>query len=260
MANIFYSQSCPSIPADLDGTDIFYIDCIYFWLSLAPQQSATWFKERQFRLTMSNLATAIGLDKHHSIDKYIYDVVHNIGLDPNPAMQADLERGNLLEPRARNYYMACTGYTIVERGLAIPKWCPYILGSIDGEILGTDDIIEIKCPFEVYAGLIRYLEMVKINPQADIKNYIPIKHYCQMQGNMAIWGKKRCHYIVYVENPEIKCYYAIVNFNQQWWDNVATPKIKYFISRVNSQLHPDIVSQMIPRNIQSLKNDGNRIK
>lgn len=100
-----------------------------------------------------------------------------------------MERGNELEPLARQAYMCETFADVQEVGFV--DWERLRAGcSPDGVIYGADGqiekIIEIKCP-----------EIVNYLRYAESESKIPALYKTQMQYNMLITGAKSCDFVAY---------------------------------------------------------------
>lgn len=100
-----------------------------------------------------------------------------------------MERGNELEPLARQAYMCETFADVQEVGFV--DWERLRAGcSPDGVIYGADGqiekIIEIKCP-----------EIVNYLRYAESASKIPVLYKVQMQYNMLITGAKSCDFVAY---------------------------------------------------------------
>lgn len=100
-----------------------------------------------------------------------------------------MERGNELEPLARQAYMCETFADVQEVGFV--DWEQLRAGcSPDGVIYGADGqiekIIEIKCP-----------EIVNYLRYAESASKIPALYKVQMQYNMLITGAKSCDFVAY---------------------------------------------------------------
>lgn len=100
-----------------------------------------------------------------------------------------MERGNELEPLARQAYMCETFADVREVGFV--DWERLRAGcSPDGVIYGADGqiekIIEIKCP-----------EIVNYLRYAESESKIPALYKTQMQYNMLITGAKSCDFVAY---------------------------------------------------------------
>jgi putative phage-type endonuclease len=116
-------------------------------------------------------------------------VLSGIGEAFDSYKSESMERGNELEPLARQAYMCETFADVQEVGFV--DWEQLRAGcSPDGVIYGADGqiekILEIKCPEIV--NYLRYAESV---------SKIPALYKVQMQYNMLITGAKSCDFVAY---------------------------------------------------------------
>ena len=96
-----------------------------------------------------------------------------------------MERGNELEPRARDYYELATGNTVVETGFC--KHDQLECGVSPDGIVGDHGLIEIKCPSpSVHVAYLR-------------AGVLPTKYKQQVQGQMWITERDWCTFISYHE-------------------------------------------------------------
>ena len=131
-----------------------------------------------------------------------------------------MNSGTINEPTARVWYSRYSGYNIVERGLIVPK-SDYTMGaSVDGDIVGTDGIIEIKCPVAMYYPLKQYMDQKKAGwiPRSDYVKHIWPTHLAQMYHAMWVMGKKWCIYIVY-STMDQAVFTQKIDFDPVYWDN-----------------------------------------
>ena len=98
----------------------------------------------------------------------------------------DIERGNRLEPIARQEYEARTLKPVEEVGF-IESECGLLGYSPDG-LVGEDGLIEIKAPRKS-----KHLETI-------FKNEVPLEHIAQIQGGLYLSGRKWLDFISYNEN------------------------------------------------------------
>lgn len=145
--------------------------------------------------------------------------------------------GVITEPKAREWYCKTRGVIVKEVGLSVPKWEPRIGASLDGDIVDSDGIIEIKSPLQMYESLTNH--MAKINtgwrPPSFYHAHIREIHYAQMQGSMKITGKKWCDYIVFATQSNLS-YVERVPFNKKYWDEVLWPGVTYFLNNIMEPL------------------------
>ena len=94
-----------------------------------------------------------------------------------------MERGNELEPRARDYYELATGNTVVETGFC--KHDKLECGVSPDGIVGDHGLIEIKCPSpSVHVAYLR-------------AGVLPTKYKQQVQGQMWITERDWCDFLSY---------------------------------------------------------------
>lgn len=227
-------------------------DCGTYYLSLADQRSEDWHKSRKvwyekigddlkkrYRLTASNFGAAIGKSKYPGSEPL--DIALSI-TDLKPKIFTDkakfvMQHGVVTEEPARNWYMKEYNVEVKEVGLAIPKWDFRIGGSVDGDILNSDGIIEIKCPLTMYRPLQIHTDKIKRGwiPPNFYHDHISESHYAQMQGCMKITNKKWCDYIVYVTTDKT-VYVERVKFDEKYWNEILYPGINEFFEKVLNPL------------------------
>ena len=214
-----------------------------YWLSSNPQGTDEWLADRVGRITMSKLGAVVGhssfprdLSDEERIDhaaKVIAGLVKEEFSDKSREVMA---HGTATEPLAREWHAKKHNYTIVEHGLAVPKWNPYFGASVDGDILGTGGIVEIKAPKKMYYPLDDYLDDISQGRQFPpyYHDHIWATHYDQMQGGMAVFGKQWCDYIVFC-TPEDRVFTQRIWFNPHYWVNNLYKPACHFI---NNKLKP----------------------
>jgi putative phage-type endonuclease len=123
-----------------------------------------------------------------------------------------MERGNELEPLARQAYMCETFADVQEVGFV--DWERLRAGcSPDGVIYGADGqiekIIEIKCP-----------EIVNYLRYAESASKIPALYKTQMQYNMLITGAKSCDFVAYY--PGMRLIIHTIDADAELQSNIVT--------------------------------------
>jgi len=219
----------------------------------APQLSEAWFKARKNRITGSKTGYALGFSPfktQEEIAKIILDIDQKEPSTPDEIAKAEklqkaADHGVKTEPEARALHQILLSIIlekevkIVERGLCVPKWWISIGSSVDGDVLDSDGVIEIKCPLRMYRPL--FTHIAKIN-QLKKNGLDPSKlysetdhiwktHYCQMQQNMKVLGKKWCDYVVYCK-PEKRVFVQRVVFDPNFWNKIAVPGLCSFIKTI----------------------------
>lgn len=108
------------------------------------------------------------------------------------ASTSAMERGKMLEPKARAAYVEATGQEVQEVGFCALD--EYVGCSPDG-LVGDNGLIEIKCktdPHHLYAVA---------------NDWVDPKHEWQMQFQMLVTGREWCDYVLYNPNFEPNCLY-----------------------------------------------------
>ena len=190
-----------------------------YYLFQAPQRSNLWHQVRYGRCTAS-----IFYECAKNSERALRSV-----LGERVPMNEDIKRGIENEPKARKWYENKFKVKVEEIGFAVPKWNLWIGASTDG-LVGDDGIIEIKCPRKIYDELRKYIEDSKNGRRVSIKDYIFESYYAQMQGGMAILGRKWCDFIVYCEGSEV--FFSRVPFDREYWDTLHR-EINGFIEKNN---------------------------
>jgi hypothetical protein len=94
-----------------------------------------------------------------------------------------MERGNELEPRARDYYELATGNTVVETGFCLND--KYNYGVSPDGLIGDNGGIEIKCPSPpVHVAYLR-------------AGVLPTKYKQQVQGCLLVTEREYWDFLSY---------------------------------------------------------------
>lgn len=151
------------------------------------QGTPEWFDIRKGKVTASH-AQAIG-NNGKGLDTYLNEVMAEYFSSAEKEQYSNIhtERGNELEPVARSMYELMNNVVVDQIGFC--EYNEFVGCSPDG-LIGTDGMIEIKCPDDrVYFNI---LMNEKIDSAYDWQ--------CQM--NMLILERKYCDLIFYNPNFE----------------------------------------------------------
>lgn len=204
-----------------------------YWLNDAPQGTDEWKKNREQLLTMSKAGAALGKSKFCTPLEVARQVVGLEKEEFDERTQLVLQHGTQTEPVARQWYEANTKSQVKEVGLAVPVWETRIGASLDGEVVGTEGMIEIKCPLRMYGPLDSHKRKLDQGwkPDPFFHDHIWETHYIQMQGCMKVTNKKWCDYIVFATDSN-RVYTERVFFNEKYWNDFLWPGITNFLDNV----------------------------
>ena len=169
-----------------------------YWELSSPQGDDIWLEGRKGRVTTSVSGAMVGESRFKTAEEQGRIIAGVYKEEFSPEALERMNHGTEYEPTTRNWYSCKTKQKIEERGLIVPVWDFEIGASIDGDIIGTDGIIEIKCPVKMYYPLTQYTDQIKSGwvPPPKYYKHIYRTHLHQMQHAMAVMGKKWCIYIV----------------------------------------------------------------
>lgn len=196
-----------------------------YWEHVAPQGTDEWKEARKGRVTASKnsaLADRSSFSSPSEAGKIIAGVIEP---EFDDTSQKRMDHGKLYEDNARDYYMKKYNCKVVERNLIVPKSDMWLGASVDGEVIGEDKIIEIKCPMKMYNHINTYLFLKNHGIPRTNFDHISPSHMDQMQQGMAILGKKWCDYIVYC-TTENRVFVQKIPFNSEYWNTQLYPKLK----------------------------------
>ena len=177
------------------------------------QRTSEWFNDRLFRFTSSELDKLLSEPKSkaskdagelsESSKEYVYDkiseyITNGTILDYRELNTKEVKWGEQYEDEARTVYECVTGNQVDLCGF-IP-YNDYFGGSPDG-LVGSDGMIEIKCPYEGRI-FVKYLLLEKPDDLKKLKRV----YYTQIQGNLLATGRKWCDFVAYdprVQNKDL---------------------------------------------------------
>lgn len=222
-----------------------WLDCGKYWLHRFPQLTPEWYHYRREIITSTLFNPIVNpsfIRGHDDVVRYYGD---NQPRKKSLQEEIGLRYGLENEPKARLWYEQEFNVKVEEVGLAIPKWDTRLGASIDGQVVGTAGIIEIKCPGHMYGSLLKEIGKKEGRKEEDNNNNLPKphifrSHYDQMQGAMAITNKEWCDYIVYCQ-PYDQVYVERIDFNGEYWKDIMYPRICNFLDD-----HPELFGPVLP--------------
>lgn len=159
-------------------------------LAAMEQGSNEWHDARRGRITMSNAKALLTGGKGVTRKSYLMNVASEIvtGITAETYKSWAMERGNILEPFARDAYKAVTGCEVEQVGLGYLNEDRLISASPDG--IAPDRGLEIKC-------------QLPKNHVNTLHNGINPKQFeDQMQGCMWVFDRPQWDYVSFC--PECK--------------------------------------------------------
>lgn len=153
------------------------------------QRTDEWFAARLGKVTASRVADLMATTKSgyaasrdNLMAQLVVEILTNQGQESYTS--ASMQWGTEQEPFARAAYEIATGQMVDECGFVPHPTIANAGASPDG-LVGTDGLVEIKCPNT--AGMI----------DALLTQTVPGKYNAQMQMQMACTGRAWCDYAVF---------------------------------------------------------------
>lgn len=211
-----------------------------YWELLAPQKDPIWLEGRKGRITSTAAAGMVGESPFKTIEQQANIISGVTKEEFSEKTLKIMNHGTENEAPTREWAEKHFNVKIVERGLVVPVWNLDLGGSVDGDIVGTDGIIEIKCPVKMYGPILEYMEKVKKGwkPPANYYKHIYSSHYFQCQHNLRIMSKKFCIYIVNSVSEGI-IFTQIIKYDEDHW-NKYYPIIK---ENYNKYVKPNLTDK-----------------
>ena len=158
------------------------------------QNSKEWFAVRLGKLTASNIASIIsdGKTRASIIRQKAAEIITGM-IEHKTIRSIDIDRGNELEPQARECYINSYGIDVIEVGFV--ELDSFVGVSPDG-FASNDGLVEFKCPNDA-----NFLKIVAGGKKVITKQYL-----YQMQMQMWVCDKKWCDYVIYNHNYKEKIF------------------------------------------------------
>ena len=166
------------------------------------QGSPEWFEQRRGKVTASRIADIMARTKSGystSRQNYLMQLLCErlTGKVEESFKSSAMQRGNDLEPEARNWYQLETG-EIVEQVSFIDHPNIDDAGASPDGLVGNEGLIEIKCP-----NTATHIETLRSKKPSD-------RYYKQMQWQMACTGRKWCDFVSFDNRlPDNLAYFCV---------------------------------------------------
>lgn len=179
------------------------------------QRSPEWFAARKGRVTGSIVGAILGLDPNCTRAEAMRRMVRaHQGLPSEFVGNIATEWGKMHEQEAKEDFEYAKNIPVFPASFVFHPTLDWLGASPDG-YLGTDALIEIKCPY----GLRDRAAPVPFKTVEDQPHY-----YAQMQIQMYCTGTKRCFFWQWTPHDTAL---TIVDFSQDWIDE-NLPKLEAF--------------------------------
>jgi putative phage-type endonuclease len=152
------------------------------------QGSEEWLNIRRGVATASNFSKIV--TSKGEISKQLADYAFQLASESFTDLQdesyksSDMQRGNDLEPEARNAYQQETLSLVKEVGFMMNDYYGY---SPDG-LVGNDGLVEFKCPNQ------------KTHTKYLYKGVLPTEYKAQVQGGLLVSERKWCDFVSFHPN------------------------------------------------------------
>lgn len=185
------------------------------------RQSEDWRNERRKRVTASTFGS---ICKARS-DKRLFMIADSIINPKSLANIPAVKHGITNEQKALLEYELMTGVKCTASGLQIHPDYQYIAGSPDA-LVGTDGVLEIKCPFIIKNMNPSESFVLKTLPYLDKNGGLRVNsdYYFQVQGLLEITNREWCDFFIYTNRGN---HLERINRNRGFWKN-AFLKLKSF--------------------------------
>ncbi|CAG9764290.1 unnamed protein product [Ceutorhynchus assimilis] len=204
-----------------------------------------WLSERKKRVTASNFGAICKARTEKSLLSICKNIINSKCLDFVPSIKHGIET----EKVALIKYEQITDIVCQASGLQIHPKYQFLAGSPDG-LVGTDGIIEIKCPFlirnespyeAIQQGKLRYMDKngsLKTNSE----------YYYQIQGLLEITNREWCDFFIYTNRETLLR--RIYRNKEFWIDMFHKLKAFYYFYMIPSLAKSMAVESPIKWNTQ----------
>lgn len=161
------------------------------------QKSEEWFALRKKYPLTASKAQAIG-NNGKGLESLCWEVLSEkySSADKDSFSTKDTERGNELEPQARDLYELETGNTVVEVGFVTDEKISTVGGASPDGLVNKDGLFETKA----FADTKHFKAVVDFKKTGTFE--IESQYMWQMQMQMLFTGRKWCDFVPY--NPNFK--------------------------------------------------------
>ncbi len=207
---------------------------------MIEQRSPEWFKQRQKKITGSNIGAILGCDPFRKPADVMRAMVRDaLGAESEFKGNIATEYGAKFEPYAQADFEMETGLNVTETGFHVHNELDWLGASPDGLI--NDDtvaVLEIKCPYSKRDK--NYFKSIDEQPH----------YYAQTQIEMYCTGRKKCHFYQW---SSVGSRIELIELSSTWLSE-NLPKLKKFYDAFLVELkNPDKHLADLVQNKQAVK-------
>ena len=200
-------------------------------------KSPLWFSARRFRLTASVFGRILRLLPSTPPDSLVKTLLHPKQVS-TPAMNWGKTNESTALSECTKYYRALgnTNIVVCKAGFVVCEEHPFLGASPDAYVHDphaedTYGLAEIKCPFK-YRNICPndaakesdFCSKIVSTPEG--RSVLELKHshayYAQVQGQMAITGRKWCDFVIYTTKG---ISIERIPYDAMFWNNELLPKL-----------------------------------
>lgn len=200
-----------------------------------------WFEARRLRITGSQDVHCIKTRRTKSIASLVQDIIN-----PKKFSVGSTQYGTKKEPLARKEYMKMFNVEVIEVGLFVSKYQPWLCISMDGVVFENGKVsklLEIKCPSTLkklpvidWSKKISNMKYLKLDNSGNVTLDENNVYYTQIQVMLYVTGLQKCDLFVYtpVKNGSLR---LTISKNDQFLKLVIPKCEEFYFSNVLPQLY-----------------------
>jgi len=191
--------------------------------NMPEQRSEAWHQQRIGKVSGSNIGAILGCDPFRKPRDVLRSMVRSYHKAESEFKgNIATEYGSKFELFAQADFELESGLDVTETGFHVHPEHDWLGASPDG-LVGTDEVLEIKCPYGK-------------RDSSEFKSFVDQPHYyAQMQIEMYCTSRNRCYFYQW---SSVGSMLEIVDFSQLWIDE-NLPKLKAFHELYLSELDND---------------------
>ena len=213
------ARACPKVKALLDR-----------YKDLPEQRSDAWFRQRENKITASNVARIVGEDRHYSAKRYFEERAGMRRVEPmSDFVKQMLDHGVVNEARALAQYQRDPRYgaeqkCIFDFGLCVHPEIGWLAGSPDG-ITEDGILLEVKCPAT----------------RTIVSGEVPLHYQAQVQVLLEIFDLEEAHFIQW-KPTEFDV--TVVRRDRDWFNSKALPMMTDFWENLQRALEKTLTDDV----------------